>query len=188
MLDEMAVWPLKRGIDHAESRVDRERDTKIKREVTHMIGKIANKMNREEKGFTLIELRVVVLIIGILIAIALPTFLGARKRAQDRGAQSNLRNGVAAAKTFFTDKSSYLGFDNLAGTAVEPSLKWVVAADPAGTVNNVDIGVATKTDLTLIAVSDSGQYFCLKDNTSTGTTFGQATSYAAIILACAGGW
>jgi type IV pilus assembly protein PilA len=47
-----------------------------------------------EAGFTLIELMVVVLIIAILIAIAIPTFLGARSRAQDRVAQSNLRNAL----------------------------------------------------------------------------------------------
>jgi type IV pilus assembly protein PilA len=57
----------------------------------------------DEDGFTLIELMVVVLIIAILIAIAIPTFLGAQDRARDRGAQSDLRNGLTAAKTLATD-------------------------------------------------------------------------------------
>src|SRR3989304_3740721 len=70
-----------------------------------------SKLHRSEEGFTLIELMVVVLIIAILIAIAIPTFIGMRDRGYDSQSKSNLRNGITAAKTYFTDNESYSSMD-----------------------------------------------------------------------------
>ncbi len=78
-----------------------------------MLNTLRRRMANEDEGFTLIELMVVVLIIAILMAIAIPTFLGAQDRARDRGAQSNLRNAMTAAKTIATDSAGL--FLNRAG-------------------------------------------------------------------------
>src|SRR5215207_5787726 len=80
-----------------------------------------------EAGFTLIELMVVVLIIAILIAIAIPTFLGARSRAQDRVAQSNLRNALTAEKTYYVDNQAYTA-DTSVLAGIEPPLTWTADA------------------------------------------------------------
>src|SRR3712207_5936350 len=99
-----------------------------------MIDLLRRRDEKSEEGFTLIELMVVVLIIAILIAIAIPTFLGAQNRARDRGAQSDLRNALTAAKTIATDSAGLFEVDGVALSAddltdAEGALAYVPVAD-----------------------------------------------------------
>jgi type IV pilus assembly protein PilA len=156
-----------------------------------MLEALRKRADREdEKGFTLIELMVVVLIIAILIAIAIPTFLGARERSQNRQAQSNLRNAFAAEKVVYTDNQS---FTTNAATlsAVEPSLSYTGDAAIPSTADpkTIYIDVNTTTGvLSIGARSKSGDCFYMRDSANAPTQYTEDTDGTCDAPSTVGGW
>jgi type IV pilus assembly protein PilA len=117
----------------------------------------------EESGFTLIELLVVVMIIGILIALALPTYQGAQARAADRAVQTNLRNAFTATRIYYAQERAFS--DTPADLAeIEPTLEWTNAPlDETSSSTAVYVEVDGDDQIVLGGRTDSGWCFYLKD-------------------------
>jgi type IV pilus assembly protein PilA len=125
---------------------------------------------RDERGFTLIELMIVVMIIGILVVIALPTFLGARTRAYDRAAQSDIRNAFAAEKAFYTDDLTYTT-DPATMTSIEAAITYVDGDTPLVTdLVYLDLDPIPKT-IYVSALSKSGICYYLRETNGGGAGF-----------------
>ena len=134
-----------------------------------------------ESGFTLIELMVVLLIMAILLAIAIPTFLGVKSGAQDRAVQSNLTNALTSAKAAYANNGSYAATASevTALTSAEPNISFESAAASSGTNN---LSVASSTDgqqLLLVGYSQSGTCWAAEDNE--GDTTGNLTGTPATL-------
>jgi type IV pilus assembly protein PilA len=130
-----------------------------------MIQRLRNRITKSESqgGFTLIELLVVIIIIGILLAIAIPSYLKFRDRANESAAKANVRAAIPAVEAYYADNNTYAGMD----------LAKLQASYDAG-VKNILFG-STLNATTYCIYSTVGQATFKKDGPSSDIVSGACT-------------
>ena len=140
-----------------------------------------HKRMKGEGGFTLIELLVVIIIIAILAAIAIPTFLGQRHKAQDTAAKSNVRNAMMSMESAYVDTRDFSKVTVTILDAIEPSLTFTqlalaaTAADAKAEEDAVNfwVDINDGTVYEIGSLSKSGKIFgvAVEKSAGGGTTF-----------------
>jgi type IV pilus assembly protein PilA len=129
---------------------------------------------QDETGFTLIELMVVVLIMGILMAIAIPTFLSTQGSANDASAKSNATNAFTGEKAYYEDNQVFVDAGSAAvSVTLDSQLPWVNALG-AATSQKVSAqvgGFAAAAFTEVAAAGTTGQGLLIEDLSKSGTCF-----------------
>jgi prepilin-type N-terminal cleavage/methylation domain-containing protein len=136
--------------------------------------------DEREQGFTMVELMVVIGIIGVLIAVMIPTLLQARRPAQDRQAQNLLRNSLTAARAVETSEGAV---PTAAALADEESAVVFVGAStdaPAGQRSvSVDTPSVGGVDFVILAsFASSGRCFAILEQAQRAPQFRRIDSAA----------
>ena len=109
-----------------------------------LISKAQQRLNKDESGFTLIELLIVLVIIGILLAIAVPSYLGFKDRANDSAAKANVRAAVPAVEAFYADNGTYVGMTPAALALIDAGVKVSHVGTVSATTYCIDATVGGK--------------------------------------------
>jgi type IV pilus assembly protein PilA len=118
---------------------------------------------RDTRAFTLVELLVVLMVVGILIAIAVPTFLGARTRAESRAAQATARNVLTAARVLYSDGSTYADAVTALPT-IEPTYTYTAPDAPSSAVDVASVGIAgNHQELGIAVLAANGTCYLIHD-------------------------
>ena len=129
--------------------------------------------SQSETGFTLVELLVVMLIIGLLAAIAIPSFFNQRDKARDAGAKEAVRTAQTAMETYATDNGgSYNSRHRLWPTCRPLSRPWrlpVRAVRLRATPPCTAVSGSTANGYTVTVTSKTGNAFCITRNAGTIT-------------------
>ena len=132
-------------------------------------GRVRDRL-REEHGFTLVELMVVIINLAILMAIAIPTMTGALERVRDAAAKASLRTALTAGRIYFVTGGDYAAAALTDLTEVENSVLWVsestISDEPKTVSRDVAGGV-----LTLATYSKGGTCFFVKDDPPNDLTY-----------------